>query len=73
MVNQLDYQFWKDHFGETVPGSGSGSSAVAGSLTVPEPSAAWLLAFGTVIGLAYSRTVRVRCSRNEPILADVWV
>ena len=35
-VDQLDYDFWKANYGQTVPGSGSG--AVTGGATVPEPS-----------------------------------
>jgi hypothetical protein len=54
MIDAFDYQFWKDHYGETVPGSG----AVFDDLTVPEPSAAWLLAFGAILSLAFSRTIR---------------
>ena len=42
VVDEADYRFWKAHFGE----SGGGASAV---ISVPEPAAAGLLAFGAVI------------------------
>jgi hypothetical protein len=62
VIDLLDYQYWKDHFGETVPGSGSG--AVSGDLTVPEPNAVWLLLFGVAMLVAGGRRAGSRRLRQ---------
>ena len=51
VIDMFDYQFWKDHYGETVPGSG----AVTGNLDVPEPATAWLLVFGAILTFRRAR------------------
>jgi len=59
VIDMFDYQFWKDHYGETVPGSGT----AVGNGTVPEPTTAWLLVFGTILTFAKFRSAprRARC------------
>ena len=51
LIDMFDYQFWKDHYGETVPGSG----AITGNLDVPEPATAWLLVFGAILSFRRAR------------------
>jgi hypothetical protein len=48
-VDAGDYAFWKSHFGEHF-GAGGGSAAA-----VPEPSAMFLLLFGTIAAVARNR------------------
>jgi hypothetical protein len=40
-INNLDYDIWRAHFGQTAPGSSSGQSL---SAEVPEPATMWLFA-----------------------------
>jgi hypothetical protein len=47
VIDQFDYDFWKLHYGEMVPGTGAG--AAVGDLTVPEPSTGWLLVVGATL------------------------
>jgi hypothetical protein len=46
-----DYNFWRSHFGQSLPGSGAGAGAA-----VPEPASAWLVL--TALGTYLSRRVR---------------
>jgi hypothetical protein len=64
LIDNFDYLFWKEHYGETVPGSG----AVVGELTVPEPNTAWLLVFGGILSLSLARTTRSRVFRGQAAL-----
>jgi hypothetical protein len=66
LIDNFDYLFWKEHYGETVPGSG----AISGDLTVPEPNSAWLLAFGTILSLALSRKLRGRGVAGQFVLVS---
>jgi hypothetical protein len=65
IVDQLDFQFWKDHYGETVPGSG----AVSGDSNVPEPATALLLALAALlapVARTSVRTIAVRRPGERP-------
>jgi hypothetical protein len=59
-VDHLDYAFWKLHYGETTPMSGSGSSNPLSeirnpqSTRVPEPPS-WILMLASLTGLFVSR------------------
>jgi hypothetical protein len=55
VVNDLDYQFWVNHYGATSAGSGAGASAA-----VPEPATAGLaLMAATVLLLRQARSPRI--------------
>ena len=60
IVDNLDYQFWADHFGITSAGSGSGAGA-----TVPEPGALALV----LLGLLAASPIRRRGSRANQYLS----
>jgi hypothetical protein len=66
VIDMFDYQFWKDHYGETVPGNG----AAFGNATVPEPTTAWLLVLGTIFTFAKSRNMSRRARRSERATAQ---
>ncbi|MEX2307248.1 MAG: hypothetical protein WD738_06625 [Pirellulales bacterium] len=52
MIDSGDYDLWREHFGEIVPGAGSGANIGLSSGAVPEPASAALLAFGATDLLA---------------------
>jgi hypothetical protein len=51
IIDVLDYQFWKMHYGTVGPGAGSGSGAEVAGLTVPEPQTAYILVMGSAFAL----------------------
>lgn len=53
----IDYNVWRAHFGQTTPGAGGSSFALA---SVPEPAAEVLLLFGFVFGGANPRICKCR-------------
>lgn len=47
LYDEDDYNDWRTHFGETLSGSGAGSSAA-----IPEPGPMWLAIVGTMVAVA---------------------
>lgn len=59
IVNQLDYDYWRAHFGEIV-GAGNGFSVLQGvSVVAPEPATILICAWGLPMFLSFrARTIR---------------